>query len=487
MQAHIKGKNFIALALVCLLLCGCGDSEVKPVEFFAKESAEKLSMLENAETDYEIPKVYPGITVDLNGYMTGSDKQAFLSGENLPAAYEVVSVKTGETVYRGGVKRKEITDEDISMGYADFSLFDEPGEYYIKAEILGRSKPFEIKEDYYGDVLKNVYGKLEALRCDSCHVLNVPFEDNPDTNLDVTGGFHTGEAGQKDVVEGCLSVLDICTAYEYYPKAFSDDCQIRESGNKIPDILDEAIYEVKWLLKMQNPKTGGVYTSVSLHSNGKEDKLLIGGETTRATAYFCACMARFSIVIQKYDANLSKQAYQAANKAWSCLEANKDIVTADQMFRAAAEMYRASGLQIYNDVILGYLKDNAGKDYTSRSELDGAITYLATPRSTDVTYCGLLMGSFMSRTEDKAKLAEEEKYSVESSELTGEELIRNTFELIVVDYIISNSAFLRLEKDYLHYLGGRNALSENYIDKLSTPDAMVELCALVSKLMAEGN
>ena len=40
-------------------------------------------------------------------------------------------------------------------------------------------------------------------------------------------------------------------------EAFCDSLQIPESGNGIPDLLDECSYALDWLLKMQDPATGG--------------------------------------------------------------------------------------------------------------------------------------------------------------------------------------------------------------------------------------
>jgi endoglucanase len=285
------------------------------------------------------------------------------------------------------------------------------------------------------------------------------------------------------VVEDCLAVMDICTALEYYPSIFSDDIIISFSGNKIPDILDEAIYEVEWLLKMQNQKTGGVYASVVYSEEDSQVKVV--SETTKATAYFAACMAKFSITVKKYDAELSKKAFQAATLAWKCLEANKDIVTNEQRFRAAVEMYRASGSGVYNRVILDYLKDNADKAFESDSVLDGAITYLNTTRSVDMDYCTSLMSTFMDRTEEKINLAELNPYGIESEELSAEELLRNMFELIIVDYIISSNAYTETEEDYMHYLCGRNLKSAYLIDDINTPDSLVRLAAFSAKLSAE--
>lgn len=42
----------------------------------------------------------------------------------------------------------------------------------------------------------------------------------------------------------------------------ADDIGIPESGNGVPDILDEARYELDWMLKMQDDN-GGVYHKVT--------------------------------------------------------------------------------------------------------------------------------------------------------------------------------------------------------------------------------
>ena len=485
-QGELMKKRIVAIMLCAALLTGCGSkADVQEKTTFVKELSGKNSMLDEAKIDYEVPGAYPGICVDLEGYELNKTKEAILEGENLPAIFIVKDAATDEEVYRGSVKRRVSSEEDGKLsGVADFTDITTEGCYYIEAEILGRSKNFYIRESVYESTLLTAFSKLHKMRCDYCHMASVPFENDLNSYMDVSGGWHTAEGGQKDVVEACLSVMDLCTAYEFYPSAFTDDYGYEFSGNRIPDILDEAAYEIEWLLKMQNQETGGVYTSVSLQNlpGEREKKLAIGGETTRATAYFCACLAKFSMDYKQFDSNLSQRAFQAASKAWKCLEANKDIVTSDQMYRAATEMFKATGSGVYNQIILEYLKLNAGAAYDGRATLDAAITYLSTSRNTDRNYCAQLMNSFKSRIKGKADAGDKARFGVDPEAIEVVDQLRNAYEMMLCDYIDNSKEYEGSEEDYIHYLLGRNAYSEKYIESVNSPNAYAELIAVSAKL-----
>ena len=484
-----KKANFIAVLMSVLLLCGCGGADGEPVEnIFTRDTESRKTMLENPSIDYDLPGVYPAISVDLTGYEVSRDKVAVLAATRLPAFYDIKDSVTGKVVYEGSVKRKDVTTaEGLSVGTADFSGFNTPGTYYIETEILGRSKDFEIKEDVYGDLLSTTYQRLRDLRCDGCHDGVVSFEHDKSLTLDISGGWHTSETGEKDVVEGCLAVMDICTIYEFYPKIFTDDYGTENSGNRIPDILDEAAFETWWLFNMQNKETGGVYASVSLASGKEGDSFCVRAETTRATAYYCACMSKVSFTFKRFNQDMSAKAMQAAVLAWKCLEANKNIVDSDQMFRAASELYRLTGQDVYKKAVTDYLSANADKPYGSRSALDGAITYLSTARPTDVGYCTLLMDSLMKLAEGKVADAVASRYGVEADDADPADVLRTAYEYAIVDYINSSIEYVNGEEDCLHYVGGRNAISKNYFDTINTPDSLVNIIAVAARLAASGD
>ena len=483
-----KAVNFIAVCMSFLLLCGCSAVDGEPVEnIFTRDTENRKSMLENPSVDYELPGAYPSISVDLTGYEASREKVAVLVATRLPAFFALKESSTGEVVYEGSVKRKDVSTADgLSVGTVDFTGFTKEGTYYIETEILGRSKDFSIKESIYDDLLIESYNKLRSLRCEGCHAGKIPLEQDKSKTLDAAGGWHTSENGEKDVVEGCLAVMDICTIYEFYPKIFTDDYGSLDSGNKIPDILDEAFYEVEWLFSMQNKESGGVYASVSLVSD-KDETLCVRAETTRATAYYCACMAKVSFTFKRFNQELSNKAIQAATLAWKCLEANKNIVDPDQMFRAASELFRVTGQDIYKKSVNDYLADNADKIYGSRSALDGAITYLSTARATNVGYCTSLMNSLMKLAEGKVADAVVSRYAVEADDADSADVLRTAYEYAIVDYINSSIEYVNGEEDCLHYVGGRNEYSINYFDGINTPDSLVNIIAVSARLSSSGD
>ena len=82
-----------------------------------------------------------------------------------------------------------------------------------------------------------------------------------DYTLDVTGGWYDAGDHGKYVVNGGISVWMLLNAYERAmarkgpgADAFADGkVSIPEAGNGVNDLLDEARYEIEFLLKMQIP------------------------------------------------------------------------------------------------------------------------------------------------------------------------------------------------------------------------------------------
>lgn len=468
--------RLISLMIVLCMISGCGK-ETKPV--VAENSPETLelkTMLNEPEILYEKEEMLPGILVDRIGYETEAEKLAIFQGDLLPGNFIVVDKSTGKNVYTGRVEMLFSEETQENWGVGDFSELKTNGEYYIEAELLGKSLDFKITDELYSDIFIFANEGLSSLMGDTTITEHVTLEDTPDKKIEISGGWYTGDNGERDVVEGCLAVLDIVKAYEYFPEVFSDT----DSNNRA-DILDEIKAELIWLMKMQNPETGGVYASVSYRED-ETPQLVIVGETTRATAYYCAAMASSSIVFARIDKALSEECIKAAGLAWNCLEANSELVGRGQRFRAAAEMYKATGMPAYSTVLSAYLSANADAGFSERIELDGAMTYMSTNRSVNLDYCTTLMQHFMSDVEDIAGSARYSKYLVKEETDDLDLLLRDAFQLTEADYIITSKEYGVIERNYLHYLCGRNPDSIVYVDEINKPDAYAQLIFILSKI-----
>lgn len=471
--------GFIGLMLcTAMLLSACGtatETAVATSETSTEAGPSRQgSMLEEAEILYEKEEMVPSIMVDQVGYMTGATKQAILKGSVLPDSFLVVDNATGQTVLSGEVEEMEDWDtEDALYGLADFSSLDEEGSYHLEAELLGVSMDFSISPAIYDDLVAAAVHGLEACKSGDRTEEKVPMESDPSRTLEVSGGFVTSADGQRSAEDGCIAALDLWKVYDYYRESLAD-----------VDLTAYIRYEIEWLNKLQNPETGGVYSSVSFKSDGS-GSLVVIGETTRATAYYAALMAKSSYEFAKTDEKFSKECLQHANLAWSCLEANKDIVSAAQMFRAAVEIYRATGGSDQKKVIDDYLSKHADEDYTDRISLDGAMSYMATSRSVDVTYCTTLMQHFMTKTEAIAGASKNARMFVDLSVTDESEMLRNLAELVEADYILTSREYSDIECNYLHYFAGRNETGSIHEDLSYSPDAYAEFLLLMGRLKTE--
>ena len=153
-----------------------------------------------------------------------------------------------------------------------------------------------------------------------------------DRYIDVSGGWHDAGDYGRYVVPGAKTVADILLAYMHYPHAFDDNLGIPESGNGIPDVLDEARYELEWLLKMQDKETGGVYHKVTGASfpgfvmpEDETEELILSPISLTATGDFAAVLAMAVPIYESLDLDFATKMKEAALFAWDYLAANKSF------------------------------------------------------------------------------------------------------------------------------------------------------------------
>lgn len=488
----MKYKSLFA-KLISILMCmavlsGCSlplpEAASSETENTSPDDENQITSLGlEPDLDYDRPVTQAHIEINQLGYSTQARKIAIFRGEDLSRNFEVIDPASGETVFTGEIKKKSVRGSQEIFYYGLFSELTEPGTYCIKTDVIGYSYPFEIKEDIYDGLLNDALKQYYYNRCgislagnfagdyarNACHTNLVTLKQDATVELDVTGGWHVDMVGDRDVVRGCNTIEALLMAFEYNNDSFGDDSGIPESGDDIPDILNEIRYEVDWLLKMQEQATGAVYKAVSVvdKGNGDNNPCHVEAVDMSSTLSFASALGYFSYIYQTYDAAFATTCLKAADRAMKYAAKFPDMVDANEYFRAATMLYRATGYGNYREIIRQYATGNTDFDMSDNVVFTGAVTYLATKQKTESAICDVMMKNLKSYAEtmagersDALFLMGEETKAVENSALLSE-----IARLTVVNYIISSNEYERVMEKYLHYFMGCNPTNVCYVGK----------------------
>lgn len=362
----------------------------------------------------------PSININQAGYHTMDAKTAIFRDSGMDARFDVIDVKTGDTVFTGvlsGAIKTASAGETVA--YGDFSGVTKPGTYKIAAEKSGESFEFVIADNVYEDIFADTVKMFFLQRCgsdlaekhagkfahDACHVQTAAIY-GATGKKDVSGGWHDAGDYGRYVVPGAKAAADLMLAYEDYGKVFGDNSGIPESGNGVPDVLDETRYELEWMLKMQDEKTGGVYHKVTglnfeatVMPDKVKDALYIMPASNCATGDFAAVMAMAARIYKDFDAAFANKCLAAARSALKYLESNEnkggyrnpgdvstgeygDVNDKDEYFWALCELYKTTGDSSWHEKLkamdIDSLEDGMGWQAVS---LYGCYAYLTSEKT----------------------------------------------------------------------------------------------------------
>lgn len=455
------------------------------------------------------------IFVNQLGYLTNLPKIAI---STKPCNFQVIRISDQVCVFDGSVCEKV---SDVSSGddtyKIDFSPLNEPGEYYILAGNNGKSLNFKIGNDIYKGLHIDMSRCLYYQRCGTelksehagiythpaCHtedaillkdyLNNTP---NPKT-YEVKGGWHDAGDFGRYVTAGAVAVAHMLYAYELYPDSFNDSLNIPESGNGIPDILNECRYELEWLFKMQT-KDGGVYHKLTAFNHAPfimpqddHDQFILFPVSSFAVADFTAVMALSSRIYRKFDEAFANRCLDAALKSLSWLKANPyrdfknppgcntggyyDDADIDERLWAAAELLRAhkDGRNEYVQKVTELTNDFVSKTDFGWSDVSGfaSLSILTDPEHS----MGMLEAHYKNVIEKEASrllgIRKSSGYllSLEPNDFCwgSNMVVANRAILYILASLIcdekTGEKFKEAAVDHLHYLLGRNALGISYI------------------------
>jgi len=282
------------------------------------------------------------------------------------AKYALVDAHTSQTLlemtpsaWNGGATDPSSGDK---AWWLDFSSVTTPSDYFVLDETAQvRSDVFRISNDVYRDVLvqamRMFYYQRDGTTKDAQYAgtayedTGVEHANDAQCNLytggtpkDLHGGWWDAGDENKYTNWAASDVIDMLRAFVEAPVAFGDDENIPESGNGVPDVLDEAKWELDWLLRMQNAD-GSVLSIVGQDGaqaptqGGSPDTrpslvttaCKYGPQSTSATLSSSAAYALGSIVFAANGAANSTYAgyaatlATAAKNAWTWANANPNV------------------------------------------------------------------------------------------------------------------------------------------------------------------
>ena len=190
----------------------------------------------------------PGVRVNQVGYLPDGPKAATVPA---PGPF---TVRAGDRTVWSGVSDGRV---------ADFSGLRAPGTYTVEAG-GAVSHPFRIGPDVYdgllGDALRFFYAQRSGIAIDDAVMPGYgrpaghPGDVSVD-GLDVSGGWYDAGDHGKYVTSGALPAAMLLAAYERQPR---------------PALLEEARWQVDWLVRMQVPP-GRPHAGLAYHRVHGED------------------------------------------------------------------------------------------------------------------------------------------------------------------------------------------------------------------------
>lgn len=441
-----------------------------------------------------------GVNLNQVGYKTADTKIATISSREA-SSFDVIDVSTGKSVYNGTLgDAKYESSADVGYKLADFSSVTAEGTYKLVTNEGAESFEFDIRDSVYDDMFDDVVLMLYNQRCgtaldaavsgvfahEACHTGSAIVYGTDMVVEDVSGGWHDAGDYGRYVVPGAKTVADLFLTYEDM-NVTSDAMGIPESGNGVPDILDEARYELEWMLKMQDKASGGVYHKVTCEvfpeavmPEEETDQLILCPISNAATGDFAAVMAKASRIYAESDADFAAVCLEAAENAWAYLEANQDakgyfnpenIETGeypdnnlyDEYLWAAVELYCVTGEEKYKTLSDEYIDSNKVRYSLGWADIGyyALYDYIRSGDAPEKVKAILLTGAD-EITEEVNKNGFGASISTFpwGSNMT---IANNGMLLLMADKIAPNESYVEGAKTQLDYLLGRNSVSYCYV------------------------
>lgn len=389
-----------ALTLVGLsglmLGCGSGGGSSSGTTASSAKSASSTAVTISSVATSSSAAVAGNIKLNQLGFLPESAKWAVVPA-GTAISFKVINATTNAEVFSSNLSAAAIwSASEESVKLADFSSVKTPGDYLLRVEGMNDSYQFTIANDVYSALtaasIKAFYFNRNSAALLTTHagIFARPL-GHPDTQVLVhpsaasaarpagtvisspKGWYDAGDYN-KYIVNSGIATYSLLAAYEHFPEIFNgQNLNIPESSDALPDLLNETLWNLEWMLSMQDPNDGGVYHKLTnknfdgtVMPHQATSERYVVQKTTAAALDFAAVMATASRVVAQYETQLpgmSAKMLAAAESAWNWAVANPavtykqpdDVKTgeygddnlADEFAWAAAELYITSKKDAY--------------------------------------------------------------------------------------------------------------------------------------------
>ena len=334
-------------------------------------------------------------------------------------SFTVINERSGAPVFTGGAPIREVPTDLLgdlpTVWIGDFSALTAPGRYRVVVDSGLSSYPFDIATTVFDPSIRAVQRALyfqRAFTAIEARHAEGPWTHPSDATRAPDGvrqGWH--DAGDFSIynAQAASSLFWMLEAYsDFSPSA--DDTNIPESGNGVPDLLDEARWELEWMLSVQDA-TGGFRNTTCLQDYGpyganalddgqevpeRARKYAPGEVGTMATARAVGTLAYAASVFATIDREFAARSLDAAWRGWRYLAARPsehsdgptcpasrqdgDAELGRQVrLYAAAGMLLATGDVAFREAFAQYDGDIANDPSTFRPQVYAALVYLRAP------------------------------------------------------------------------------------------------------------
>ncbi|WP_247702263.1 glycoside hydrolase family 9 protein [Streptomyces sp. F63] len=497
-----------------------------------------VSLTGGAEPPAYEPDTGSPVRVNQVGYLTHAAKSGTVVTDATSPLDWTVKDAGGKQVAAGRTKPAGTDPTSRQNVHTfDFGKLMKAGEGYTVTIGEDTSEPFAIGDDLYSslrsDALAYFYHNRSGIEIEADLVgeeyarpaghigvapnqgdTEVPCQEGVcDYTLDVSGGWYDAGDHGKYVVNGGISVAQVMANYERTLHTEGADgaplgdgkLRVPERGNGVPDILDEARWQMDFLMKMQVPEgeqlAGMVHhkihdqqwTGLPLLPSEDPQPRELHPPSTAATLNLAATGAQCARLFEPYDEEFAAQCLEAAETAWAAAKANPDVLAdpndgtgggtysddnvADEFYWAAAELFVTTGEDGYRQAVLGSELHGDTEELFPRGGLSwgwtgglGSLTLATVPSDLTASQLAGVRATVTEAADGYAAASRNSAYGVpydpEGNQYvwgSNSQVLNNMIVLATAHELTGRAGYRDAVLHGMEYLLGRNPLNQSYV------------------------